>query len=55
MAIAAGALTVPYIWAKLLPQSLFTQLPGFHLEITLQQFLATYGAYLDVLFYRGHW
>ena len=46
VAIAAGVLTVPYIWAKLLPQSLFTQLPAFHLDVTLSQFLAHYGAYL---------
>jgi len=55
MAVAAGVLTVPYIWAKLLPQSLFTQIPAFHLDVTLSQFLAHCGAYLDILFFRHHW
>ncbi len=55
MAVTAGVLTVPYVWAKLLPQSVFTQLPAFHRDVTPEQFLATYGAYLDTLFYRDHW
>src|SRR5689334_14931604 len=55
LAITAGVLTVPYIWAKLLPQSLFTQLPAFHLHITPEQFLAHYGTYLDILCFRDHW
>jgi len=55
VAVTAGVLTVPYVWAKLLPQSLFSQLPSFHLDVSLGQFLATYGAYLDALFYRDHW
>jgi hypothetical protein len=55
LAITAGALTVPYIWGKLLPQSLFTQIPAFHLDVTAAQFLAHYGGYLDILFFRDHW
>lgn len=54
LAITAGVLTLPYIWAKLLPQSLFTQLPAFHLDVTPKQFLAHYGAYLDILCFRDH-
>jgi hypothetical protein len=55
LAAIAGAMTAPYVWAKLLAQSPFSQLSSYHLEITLGQFLATYGAYLDALFYRDRW
>jgi hypothetical protein len=55
LAAIAGLMTAPYVWAKLLAQSPFSQLPSYHPEITLHQFLATYGAYLDALFYRDHW
>jgi hypothetical protein len=55
LAAIAGAMTAPYVWAKLLPQSPFGQLHSYHPEITLDQFLGTYGAYLDTLFYSDHW
>jgi hypothetical protein len=55
LALAAGAMTAPYVWAKLLPRSPFSQLVSYRLEITGGQFLKSYGAYLDILFYRDHW
>jgi hypothetical protein len=55
LALTAAAMTAPFLWAKLLPQSPFSQFPSFRLEVTLGRFLATYGAYLDTLFYRDHW
>jgi len=51
----AAAMTAPYVWFKLLPVSPFGQLSSYHLEITLRHFLASYGAYLDFLFYRDRW
>jgi hypothetical protein len=55
LAMIAAAMTAPYVWGKLLTQSPLSQLPSFHLEITADRFAATYGAYLDTLFYREHW
>jgi hypothetical protein len=50
----AGVMTIPYIWGKMLAQSPFAQLSSFHLQITPRQFLSSYGAYLDVIFFRDH-
>ena len=55
LAAIAGAMTAPYVWAKFLTQSPFSQLPSYHLKITLDQFLVTYGAYLKTLCFRDHW
>jgi len=55
LAAIAGVMTAPYIWGKMLAQSPFTQLTSFHLDITPSQFLISYGAYLDSLFFRDHW
>jgi len=55
LAAIAGVMTVPYIWGKMLAQSPFSQLLSYHFDITPSQFLISYGAYLDSLFFRDHW
>ena len=55
LALVAGIMTAPYIWAKLLPQSPFSQLTTYHFGLSPHLFLATLGAYLDALFYQDHW
>lgn len=53
--LIAGLITIPYIWGKLLPESPLRQFDRYTPHISLTQFLATYGAYWDDLFFRARW
>jgi hypothetical protein len=53
--LAAGLITVPYICGKLLPESPLRQLDRYSPQISLHQFLATYGAYCDDVFFLAGW
>ena len=55
LALTAALLTVPYIWGKLHPASPLAQLDRYRPRANWHQFLCTYGAYLDQLFYQDGW
>jgi hypothetical protein len=54
--LLAGVLTIPYVWSKaLLPASVLTRLDRYTPNLSLTQFLETYGSYLGQLAYSDTW
>lgn len=53
--LIAGAMTLPYIWGKLMASSPLAQLDSYHPVVSPLRLLQTYGSYLDELLYMHSW